>query len=114
MDETYRFDANDICRSRGLAWLSYLGILFLIPLLVNRESSFSKFHANQGLLLFMIELVLSVVLRILSLIPVVRWFALILNILYIPVLILMIVGIINAVQGRAGRLPVIGNIELIH
>ena len=114
MDETYRFDPNDINQTQGLAWLSYLGIFFLIPLLVYRDSPFSKFHANQGLVLFIFWLVLTVILRVLAFIPIINWFSWILNLLYIPFVILMVIGIVNAAQGKAKRLPVIGNIEMIH
>lgn len=111
-DETYRFSPDDIQRTRYLAWLSYLGILFLIPMLVYKGSPYTKFHVNQGIVFFILCIIVRVSLDILSIIPVVNWFSWILFLLYIPLLILMITGIVNAFQGRAKRLPVIGNIEI--
>ena len=40
-----------------LAAIGYLGILFLVPYLTNPKSEFAVFHANQGLLLFIIGIV---------------------------------------------------------
>ena len=34
-----------------MAWLSYLGILWLIPLLTLKENAFAKFHVKQGIVL---------------------------------------------------------------
>jgi len=44
-------DDKIINEGKSLAWLSYLGILLLIPLLVNRENEYSKFHVKQGIVL---------------------------------------------------------------
>jgi len=52
--------------------LSYLGILVLIPLLVIKKeerNDFIKFHLEQGLNLFIVEIILWVGLIILSMIP---------------------------------------------
>lgn len=43
---------------RLLAAFSYLGILFVIPLLFGR-SEFCKFHVRQGMTLFLIDVILS-------------------------------------------------------
>ena len=37
------------------AILSYLWILCLIPVLMKKEDEFVKFHAKQGLMLFIVE-----------------------------------------------------------
>lgn len=36
---------------KAITYLSYLGILCLVPLLVKKESSFAQFHSKQGLIL---------------------------------------------------------------
>ena len=49
-----------------LAVLSYLPILFLIPLVLHRRSRFVDFHARQGLYLFSVFLAVLVPLLVLG------------------------------------------------
>lgn len=43
-DTTNQFDPMDIARNKGMAVLSYLGLLFLIPLLASKDSPFAQFR----------------------------------------------------------------------
>lgn len=97
-DITDQFDAADINDNKVMAILCYLGWLILIPLIASK-SRFVKFHANQGLILF--------IAGFLSIIPLVGW------VISIVAFILAILGIINAVNGRAKQLPIIGKFSLI-
>ncbi|MEG1027853.1 MAG: hypothetical protein RSE07_04105, partial [Oscillospiraceae bacterium] len=65
-DETNRFSEQDINQNKGIACISYLSILFIIPLLVKPESPFVKFHVNQGLNLFIISVIFSIMKIIVS------------------------------------------------
>lgn len=87
-------------------------IIFLIPLLAGGDNQFTKFHANQGLVLFLTSLALMVVSNILSWIiwPVGM---LVSSVGSLGILALAILGIINVVQLEAKPLPVIGGITLI-
>lgn len=99
-------DSND----KVFGILSYIGILVLIPLMVGK-SQFSKFHANQGLILFIVEVV---VLGIGMLIPGIRIvFAIIGGVFELACLLMAILGIVNAVNGETKELPIIGSIRLI-
>lgn len=109
-DETEKFNQQDIDQTKGLAILSYLSILFLIPMLVNKDSEFTKFHVNQGLILFLLSLVVAAARVVLHFVPL--FGNLISAVLSLLLFVLMILGIINAAQGRAKRLPVIGNMDL--
>lgn len=109
MDETYKYDQQDINATKGLACISYLGILFLIPMLVNKDSAFTKFHVNQGIVLFIAGIILNIAGIFLKHIP---FGGLISLVLSMGTLALAIIGIVNAAQGKAKRLPVIGNIEI--
>ena len=60
LDEMGRFLPEDIERTKGLAWLSYLGFLFLVPLLVYKDSPYDKFHVNQGIVLFITEVIIGI------------------------------------------------------
>lgn len=98
--------------------LSYIGFLWLVPLLVG-NSEFTKFHANQGLLLFILEVIVGIIVSILSLvlnmIPFVGpiFSGIISGILFLGCLALAIFGIVNAAQGNYKQLPVIGTITII-
>ena len=97
-DITDQFDAADINDNKVMAILCYLGWLILIPLIASK-SRFVKFHANQGLILF--------IAGFLSLIPLLGW------VISIIAFILAILGIVNAINGRAKQLPIIGKFSLI-
>lgn len=92
--------------------VGYLGILFLVPLLMFPKEKFAVFHANQGLLLLIAAIAAQIVVTIL--VP----FTLGLGALLYPVvaigaLILLIVGVLNAVNGKMQRLPLIGNFDIL-
>ncbi len=93
--------------------LAYIGILWLVPLLAGK-TEFSRFHANQGLVLFIAEIAVSIVAGIITLIPIIGWIiGLLLWAVDIFWLVLMIMGIINACQGQQKELPLIGKIRIL-
>ena len=87
---------EDIQANKYMAILSYFGIFLLIPMLARKDSEFCRFHVNQGILLLILNLVVAVLSRIVSLL----------------VLVFMILGIVNCVQGKVKPLPLIGNIQI--
>ncbi len=97
MEETPKKGQKNI-----LAIISYIGILCLVPILMKEKDEFVKFHAKQGLVLFIAE----VATLLISWIPILGWF--IGFILWIIWLVLSLMGIINAVGGKQVPLPVIG------
>lgn len=96
-------EQKDIDENKGLAAISYLWILFLIPLLTKKDSPYAQFHAKQGLALFVASLVIGAA----SAIPVIGWF-LISWIGSLIILVLFIMGLLNALSGKCEELPVIG------
>lgn len=52
-DITQQFAPEDIQKNKVISALSYLGILFFLPLVAAPESRFGKFHANQSLVLML-------------------------------------------------------------
>ncbi len=90
-----------------LAAISYIWILFLVPLFAAKDDAFARYHANQGLLLFLA----SIVLTIIGIIPFVG--PIIAGIGGIVTFVFMILGIINAVKGEMKPLPFIGGIQII-
>ena len=106
-DTTAEFDPADIEKNKILCLFSYLGILFLIPLLACQDSKFARYHVNQGIILFLADLIIGAVAIILIL----GWIAA--GVGGIVIFVLMIIGIVNAVQGRAKELPIIGKFRLL-
>ena len=102
------FEADDIEKHKLLAALSYLAPLFALPLLLCPESGFAKFHANQGIVFF---LIFVAVYFLLVLIPFIGWA------LTIPLsltgMALVVLGIVTALSGKAKPLPWIGHIQLL-
>ena len=105
-----QFTQEDIQNNKVMAVLSYFGILALIPFLAAKESPYAQFHAKQGLTLFIVEIVYSVLSVILAFIPVIG--LIVSGVLGLCVFVLAILGIVNAVQGQAKELPIIGMIKI--
>lgn len=128
MSEIHVFDPQDIEKNKVYALLSYLGFLFIVPLLAAKDSPYARFHANQGIVLFITGIavstantIIAILLSIFMNIPAMGWvFGIILalinltaSIVGILLFILMIMGIINAAKGDAKELPVIGKFVII-
>lgn len=73
--------------------LAYIGILFLVGLLADKENPVVRFHVNQGLILFLANLILWCVFPV--------W------------IVFMVLGIMNAAKGEMKPLPLIGGIKII-
>jgi uncharacterized membrane protein len=81
-------------------------VLFFVPLLTGdaKKDSFVKYHTKQGLVLFLLVVLLNVIDWIL---PFYFWWTI--NwILSVGTLILLIIGISNAVNGKQEPLPLVG------
>lgn len=102
-----QFEPADIEKNKVMGILAY--IIFFIPLLAAKDSPFAKFHANQGLVLFLVAVVINVVG---SIIPLIGWL-LILPLGNLLIFVLAIIGIINAAKGESKRLPITGKFDLI-
>ena len=108
-DDTGMYDTQDIQTNKVWAALSYVGILFILPLLVNGgQSRYAKYHANQGFILFLANIVVGIASAILGKSPVLG--AVLSAVLSLASLALMIIGIINAANGKAKQLPLIGGL----
>lgn len=118
-DHTGDFDPKEIKETKLISSLAYFGVLFFLPLVCCPNSRFGKFHANQGLVLFIAEMILGTVVGAMRLfmgfVPFFgRLFGGLLNwAVGIVFLVFIIVGIINTLGGRAKELPVIGRIKIL-
>ena len=93
---------------KTISAVGYLGILFLLPYLMFPKEKFAVFHANQGLLLTISAFIAYAVG---SFIPIFGW--LLIPLIRIGILVLFIIGLTNALNGRMKRLPIIGGFDLL-
>jgi uncharacterized membrane protein len=100
-EEVPKVEAQPVSKPAGdnemiFSIISYIWILFLIPLLVvNPKSEALKFHIRQGIVLFLLSVVLALLpyrLSMLNIIPT----------------ILAIVAIYNVVNGKQWEIPFLG------
>jgi Predicted membrane protein len=124
-DSTNDFDKVDIEQNKVMAILSYFGLLVLVPILAAKNSPFTRFHANQGLILCIVmfawmiaDWILTVLFRAILWNGLGSWSlyslsSTLLNLVYIVFTILAVIGIINALNGKAKELPVIGKYKIL-
>ena len=117
-------DVKDAQDNKIMGVLAYLGILVLVPILAAKESKFARFHANQGVILLICGLAYGIVAGIVGgilgaifIAMNLGWLAaLIMGVIWLGsllLLVLMIIGIINAVKGEMKELPFIGKYRII-
>ena len=90
----------------------------VIPIFAAKESKFARFHANQGLVLFiasvaywiMLEIIKSIIVSISTGLLLITT---ILGLTYLVFMVLGIMGIVNAATGKAKELPIIGKFSLL-
>ena len=116
--ESLEVSADDVEKNKVFGILAYLGPLFLVPMLAAKDSPFAKYHANQGLTLFLLEVAISIGLYfidliIFSILPAAAILTSILSLVHLVPLILLVLGIINAASGKCVPLPVIGGVKLL-
>lgn len=91
-------EKQDIKDNTLIAAIGYIWILCFVPLFLKKKSKFAQFHAKQGLILFIIEIVGWLIFWI----PLIGW------LLFLAVLVLAIMGIVNALQGVWWEMPYLG------
>ena len=109
MEEKIVFNTEDVNGNKVFGILAYIGILFLVPLFAAKDSQYARFHTNQGLVLFIAEVILNIAAKI-----VIGIFSVAsLGLLAVPISIVlnlvvwafnlgfMILGIVNACSGEA-------------
>ncbi len=85
-----------------MAVLSYIGPLVIVSYLSAKDDPFVKFHIKQGLVLFVGEIAIWIVTSM------VWGLWMIMQFINLGIIVLSIMGIINAVQGKEKELPVVG------
>lgn len=110
-DHTSEFDLADIRANASLSGACYIAFLFFLPLVMRPDSRFARFHANQGLVLFIFSAIIGVLETVVDVIPIVG--GILKAVLGLVTLGLFLFGFVNALNGKAKELPFIGGISLI-
>lgn len=87
---------KDIDEGKSLAWLSYLGLLLLIPLLVKPENTFCKHHSKQGIVILGLWIAVSILspfIRVLD------------SLAFLAIAVISIIGIVQALSGNYWKAP---------
>jgi uncharacterized membrane protein len=84
---------KDIELNKNVAALSYLWILFLIPLLSKKDSKYCQFHAKQGLVLF--------ILGLFTWVPIFGW------LLFVVLVAVSVFSILKVINGEWYKIPYI-------
>ena len=111
IDQAFVPNPADVADNKAMGILAYIGILVLIPIFAAKNSPFSRFHANEGLILLIVEIISSILGRIFAgFLPV----TIILSLLNVALLVYSILGIINAAQGTTKYLPLLKGIHILN
>lgn len=96
------FDKKDIDENKVLACLSYIGLLFLVPLLAKKDSKFAQEHAKQGLVLCIVYVALLIV----GVVPVIGWLLGFFGSL--ALLVVDLIALVKCLQGTFWEVPLVG------
>jgi uncharacterized membrane protein len=99
---THASNPKDIYENKLIAAIGYLGILCLVPLLLKKDSPYAQFHGKQGLVILIAWLLLWVG-NIVPLLGQIVW-----AVGSVILVILIIMGIIHALNGEYWEVPVLG------
>jgi uncharacterized membrane protein len=114
--EALEVDPEDVENNRIFGIFAYLSILCLVPMFAAKNSPFARYHANQGLVLFLVEVALWIVLAIIYHIFEMLGLASLdffLSLVWLGAFGFAVYGIINAAAGKCVPLPFIGGVKLL-
>ena len=101
------FSKRDVDENRIVAMLSYFNILLIIPLLLKPRSQYVRFHCNQGILLLLMTILISIISKSPFLGGLFGFVG------SIFVFLCFAYGVLNALTGNARPLPIIGMFTII-
>lgn len=120
-NDTMLFKEDDIDENCNMAIISYIPFLFFVPMIIKPCSGYLRYHGIQGLTMFLsfivlefFDIMLSAICNsIFSDMVGIVLTVIITVIINIAVLLLISIGIANAVKGEARELPIIGKYKLL-
>jgi uncharacterized membrane protein len=112
--EALEVDPEDAEKNKAYGILAYFFFFCFVPIIVANDSPYAKYHANQGLVLFIAEVATFLVTGALVLMPFIWYLVYFLHLAMFFVFgALAIFGIINAAAGKCVPLPLLGGIKLL-
>lgn len=115
-DRTFEFSKSDISQNKLVSMLSYVPFAVLVPLfwskITGKHSPYMQFHAKQGLLIFIIELLAALILGLFAKLPVIGFiFSIAKALVYICCAALAAKNIWDILNDKAIKLPYIDRIN---
>lgn len=122
------FDPKDIADSKGIIWMSYLGLLALVPFFSQKDNKYTRKHAVQGLNMCIFAAIVDGGLGILGGVIAgiaassfsTLWMLSISGAIYFAISafsgfigVLSIIGIVNAESGKYKDLPLVSKVKFI-
>lgn len=107
---------NDVGDHKLWAIVGYiLPILFFVPMVIetSKHNMFARFHANQQLNLLIVWVVVQVVLGQILYMAIGGGMYMLMPIINLGLLVLVVLGIINAAQGEMKKLPLLGGFSFL-
>ncbi len=109
MKEKIEMPEEYIKKGRALAWLSYFGLLLIIPAVIQKDNPYTVYHVKQGMGLLIVNVIVLFICISIS------TNTIICQIISAVLLVINVVGIFNAILGKVRPLPLIGFIgELLN
>ena len=132
-DTSKDYTNKDIESNKGMAILSYIGPLALIPYFTAKDSKYASYHAKQGMNLLIVWIVYTIMAAILYSIkftykcehsPVFGvvtscvkktpwWIKLPVDLIGLFFFAISVIGIVYALTGKAKKLPLIDKVNII-
>ncbi len=98
-----------IKKGRALAWLSYFGLLLIIPAVIQKDNPYTVYHVKQGMGLLIVNVLTTFICLSINTILIVC------QITSAVLLVIIVFGVLNAISGKVKPLPIIGFIgELLN
>ena len=85
--------------------LSYLWILFLIPLLIEKEDSEVQWHAKNGMVLTVLEIVIQILLNFIVATGIGCLFAIFIPLVFLAFAVVRLISIIKGLNGERFLVP---------
>lgn len=117
-DVTEQFSGDDISENKNMSLFAYFHILVFITITTSaKKSEFAKFHANQGLALFMCSICSEILCKILLIAVGGFGIGFIINLIFglvdIVFLVATVYGVYTVYKGKAVEMPIIGKIKFL-
>jgi len=109
---------NEIYCQKAMLCLSYVGFLVIIPFLFCKNTSETRFHINQGIVLLITELVYAICYLLLRLVllAISMWLYVIVAVMAVASIVFVIyaiMGIVSVIKCENRELPVIGGCKIL-